>query len=168
MFTKLMNAVRILRLPFMAILTPLMALSILLNQTCGNEEATFSYILSSNSLYKTPVSHWFYTWFISCSIRFKNTACILFSESELSRNGEKRLPMQKMDVALGSVLKEHTLIFFNRCKVNSILHSKWFWAVIPEKKQWMAHGLESLASIFIMIYLLTKVLLVSKCVKLSK
>ena len=51
MFTKLMNAVRILRLPFMAILTPLMAFSILLNQTCGNEEATSSCILSSNSLY---------------------------------------------------------------------------------------------------------------------
>ena len=149
MFTKLMNAVRILRLPFMAILTPLMAFSILLNQTCGNEEATFSSILSSNSLYKTPVSHFICTWPISCSIRFKNTVCMLFSESELSRNGEKRLPMQKMDVALGSVLKEHTLISFNRCKVNLILHSKWFWAVIPEKKQWTAHGPESLASIFI-------------------
>ena len=73
MFTKLMNSVRILRLPFMAILTPLMAFSILLNQTCGNEEATFSSILSSNFFYKTPVCHCICSWPISCSIRFKNT-----------------------------------------------------------------------------------------------
>ena len=156
MFTKLMNAVGILQLPFMAILTPVMAFSILLNQTCGNEEATFSSILSSNSLYKTPASHCIYTWPISCSIRFKNTVYMLFSESELSRNGEKRLPMQKMDVALGSVLKEHTLISFNRCKVNLTLHSKWFWAVTLEKNHWMAHGPESLVSIFIVLASRTK------------
>ena len=71
MFTKLMNAVRILQLPFMAISTPLMEFSILLNQTCGNEEATFSSILSSNSLYKTPVCHCFDIWLISFAINFK-------------------------------------------------------------------------------------------------
>ena len=65
MFTKLMNAVRILRLPFMAILTPLMAFSILLNQTCGNEGVTFSFILSSNDIFNIPVILCIYTYSIS-------------------------------------------------------------------------------------------------------
>ena len=70
MFTKLMNAVRILRLPFMAILPPPMANSILLNQTCGNEGVTFSCILSSISLYNIPVFHCISTYLLSCLLRF--------------------------------------------------------------------------------------------------